>query len=45
MNEPKAKNCNMILTEIQQKNQHYHQVKVINTNASLANIYCVVIKV
>ena len=26
------KNCNMILTEKQQKNQHYHLEKLINMN-------------
>ena len=26
------KNCNAVLTEKQQKHQHYHQVKLINTN-------------
>ena len=28
----KMKNCNMILTEKHQKYQHYHHVKLINTN-------------
>ena len=26
------KNCNIILTEKQQKYQHYHQVKLVNMN-------------
>ena len=28
----KVKNCNMILTEKQQKYQYYHPEKLINTN-------------
>ena len=34
------KNCSMILTEKQQKYQHYHPVKLINTNILWAKKYC-----
>ena len=33
------KNCNVILTEKQQKYQHYHPVKLINTNILWAKKY------
>ena len=39
------KNCNVILTEKQQKYQHYHPEKLINTNVLEANKSCPLIKV
>ena len=39
------KNYNMILTEKQQKYQHYHQLKLININFLQVKIYCHLIKV
>ena len=41
----KMKNYNMILTEKQQKYQHYHQVKLINMNILQVKKYCHLIKV
>ena len=37
-------NYNTILTEKQQKYQHYHQVKLINMNILQAQKYCLLIK-
>ena len=39
------KNCKMILTEKQQKYQHYHQVKLINMNILQVKNYYLLIKV
>ena len=41
----KMENYNMILTEKQQKLQHYHQVKLINMNILQAKEYYHLIKV
>ena len=41
----KTKNYITILTEKQQKYQHYHQVKKINRNILQAKKYCHLIKV
>ena len=38
------KNCNMILTEKQQKYQHCHQEKWINVNILQVKKYCLLIK-
>ena len=38
------KNCNMILTEKQQKYQHYNLGKLINMNILLGKKYCHLIK-
>ena len=38
------KDYNMILTEKQQKYQHYHQVKVIKVNILQVKKYCLLIK-
>ena len=40
----KMKNYEMILTEKQQKYQHYHLEKLINMNTLQVNKYCVLIK-
>ena len=40
----KMKNCNTILTENQQKYQHYHQVKLINMNTLKTKKYYLLIK-
>ena len=39
------KNCNMILTEKQQKYRHYHQVILINMNILQVKNYYLLIKV
>ena len=36
-------NCNMILTEKQQKNQHYYLEKLININILQVKMYCLLI--
>ena len=41
----RMKNCNTILTEKQQKDQHYHQVKLINMNFLQVKKYYHLIKV
>ena len=38
------KNCNAILTEKQQKYQHYHLEKLININILQVKKYCLLIK-
>ena len=38
------KNCNMTLTEKQQKHQLYHQVKLIDMNILLVKKYYLMIK-
>ena len=38
------KNCNMILTEKQQKYQHYHPEKLINMNILQVKKYYLLIK-
>ena len=38
------KNCNMILTEEQQKNHHDHWEKVINMNTLQVKNHCLLIK-
>ena len=40
----KVKNYNTISTEKEQKQQHYHQVKLINTNILQVKKYCRLIK-
>ena len=39
------KKCNIILTEKQQKYQHYHLEKLINLNILQVKKYCVLIKI
>ena len=39
-----VKNCNMILTEKEQKYQYYHPKKLINTNSLQAKKSCPQIK-
>ena len=38
------KNCNVILTEKQQKYQHHHLEKLINMNILQVKKYCLLIK-
>ena len=38
------KNSNMVLTEKQQKHQHYHPKKLINMNILQVKKYCFLIK-
>ena len=38
------KNCNTILTEEQQKYQHYHLEKAININILKVKKYCLLMK-
>ena len=45
MIQSKIKNVNTILTEKQQKHQHYHQVKLINMNILQVKKYWHLIKV
>ena len=41
----KMKNYNKLLTEKQQKYQHYHEVKLINMNILQVKKYCYLVKV
>ena len=41
----KMKNYNKLLTEKQQKYQHYHEVKLINMNILQVKKYCHLVKV